>query len=136
MKRQLGAAVLCSAVSLVALLTAAVAAGDQAPLTFKKRISHQEELHYLLHLPQGYDKSDQTKEWPLILFLHGAGERGSDLELIKKNGPPKLIAAGKDIPAIVVSPQCPTDQWWTDHLEGLMALLDDVGRRHHVDPDR
>ena len=82
---------------------------DQTAVTFKKRISHQVELDYLLHLPQGYDRSAKDQSWPLILFLHGAGERGSDLEMVKKHGPPKLIAAGKDIPAIVVSPQCPTE---------------------------
>src|SRR5262245_15995773 len=111
-------------------------ADDQTAVTFKKRIAHQEELHYLLHLPQGYDRGDKAKQWPLILFLHGAGERGSDLELVKKHGPPKLIAAGKDIPAIVVSPQCPTDHWWNDHVDGLLALLDDVAKKHNVDPNR
>jgi predicted peptidase len=128
--------VLCSSIVLASALATAALADDQTPLTFKKRISHDEELHYLLHLPQGYDKSDRTKEWPLVLFLHGAGERGSDLEMVKKHGPPKLIAAGKDIPAIVVSPQCPKDQWWNDHLEGLMALLDEVEKKHHVDRNR
>jgi predicted peptidase len=121
---------------VVASGTTAAWAGDQTAVTFKKRIAHNEELHYLLHLPQGYDRADKEKEWPLILFLHGAGERGSDLEIVKKHGPPKLIAAGKDIPAIVVSPQCPKDEWWNDHVEGLLALLDDVTKKHNVDPDR
>ncbi len=127
-----------SAVFLVAMIAVAGAlvADDQTAVTFKKRISHQVELDYLLHLPQGYDRSAKDQSWPLILFLHGAGERGSDLEVVKKHGPPKLIAAGKDIPAIVVSPQCPTDQWWNDHVEALLALLDDVAKKHRVDPDR
>jgi predicted peptidase len=119
-----------------AAFVVAASADDQTPVTFKQRISHQEELHYLLHLPRGYDRSAKGQRWPLVLFLHGAGERGSDVEQIKKHGPPKLIAAGKDIPAVVVSPQCPTNQWWTDHLEGLAALLDSVQHRYRVDPDR
>jgi predicted peptidase len=119
----------------VALSPPAARAGDQT-MTFKKRISHQEELQYLLHLPDGYDKSAKGRKWPLILFLHGAGERGSDLSLVVKHGPPKLIAAGKDIPAIVVSPQCPANEWWNDHVDGLLALLDDVQKKHNVDPDR
>jgi predicted peptidase len=114
----------------------AVLADDQQAMTFKKRISHQIELDYLLHLPSAYDGGAKTERWPLVLFLHGAGERGDDLELLKKNGPPKLIAAGKDIPAIVVSPQCPTNQWWTDHHEALLLLLDQTARRYRVDPDR
>ena len=123
-------------VALFAVGVRAAGADDQTAVTFKKRISRQVELDYLLHLPQGYDKSAKDQKWPLILFLHGAGERGSDLEIVKKHGPPKLIAAGKDIPAIVISPQCPTDEWWNDHIDGLLALLADVQKKHNVDPDR
>ena len=120
---------------LLAAVASASLAADQKPMTFKSTIKHQAELDYLLSLPQGYD-DDKEKSWPLILFLHGAGERGDDVNLVAKHGPPKLIAAGKDIPAIVVSPQCPTDQWWTDHLEALTALLDETARKYRVDPDR
>lgn len=63
------------------------------------------QMGYLLYLPKDYEKQ---KSWPLMLFLHGAGERGDDLKLVKKHGPPKLITKGKDFPFIVVSPQCPT----------------------------
>ena len=48
--------------------------------------------------------------WPLVLFLHGAGERGDNLDLVKKHGPPKLIEEGKPFPFVVVSPQCPENQ--------------------------
>src|SRR5579863_7710819 len=61
------------------------------------------EMRYLLYLPKDYD---QKLAWPVLLFLHGSGERGDDLELVKVHGPPKLIAAGKEFPFIVVSPQC------------------------------
>ena len=132
-------AILSAVVSMLLAVVAsspAARADDQTAVTFKKRISSEVELHYLLHLPQGYDKSAKDQRWPLVLFLHGAGERGADLEIVKKHGPPKLIAAGKDIPAIVISPQCPTDEWWNDHIDGLLALLDDVQKKHNVDPDR
>ncbi|MGE0378441.1 MAG: prolyl oligopeptidase family serine peptidase [Planctomycetaceae bacterium] len=89
------------------------------------------ELQYLLYLPPGYESQDA---WPLLLFLHGAGERGSDLELVKTHGPPKMIAQGQPFPFVVVSPQCPQDRWW-EPLE-LTALLDDVERRYKIDPDR
>jgi predicted peptidase len=91
------------------------------------------ELDYLLYLPKGY--ADQEK-WPLLVFLHGAGERGSDLNLVKKHGPPKLIEEGKDMPFIVVSPQCPSGQWWTAKPLELTALLDEVCAKHKVDKDR
>jgi predicted peptidase len=69
-----------------------------------------------------------------MVFLHGAGERGSDLEKVKTHGPPKLVAQGKVFPFILVSPQCPEGQWWdTDMLD---ALLDTVLAKYRVDPDR
>ena len=91
------------------------------------------ELKYLLYLPQDYDK-DAGKAWPLVLFLHGSGERGTDLEAVKKHGPPKLVAEGKQFPFILVSPQCPPEQWWDPFV--LKGLLDDVQAKYHVDPDR
>lgn len=89
------------------------------------------QLSYLMYLPKDYEKQ---KSWPLLLFLHGSGERGDDLELVKVHGPPKLIAAGKDFPFIVVSPQCPKDRRW-EPIE-LVALLDDIAEKHTVDGDR
>ena len=50
--------------------------------------------------------------FPLLNFLHGAGERGDDLELVKKHGPPKLIEEGRDMPFIVASPQIALNEWW------------------------
>ncbi len=90
-------------------------------------------LDYLLYLPKDYDQQDA---WPLLIFLHGAGERGNDLNLVKKHGPPKLIEAGKEYPFIVISPQCSKDSWWTWQLRELAALVDDVTSHHKVDKDR
>src|SRR4051812_14172286 len=70
-----------------------------------------QETNYLLGLPEGYD-ADTTRAWPLLLFLHGSGESGNDLEKVKMHGPPKLIAAGKKFPFIVVSPQAPAPMGW------------------------
>ena len=87
---------------------------------------------YLVSLPEGYGA--QKKAWPLILFLHGAGERGDNLELVKVHGPPKLAEQGSDLPFIIVSPQVETGKWWDSMY--LMALLDDVEKRYDVDPNR
>ena len=54
-------------------------------------------LRYLFFLPQGYGESPEGK-WPLILFLHGMGERGDDLELVKIHGIPKIIEQKPDLP--------------------------------------
>ena len=97
------------------------------------KITHATSVNYLLALPKEYDaKSD--KRWPLMLFLHGAGERGTQLNKVAFHGPPKLIAAGKEFPFIVVSPQCPNEECWSDDV--LMALLDNVITQHHVDTNR
>jgi predicted peptidase len=106
-------------------------AGSQKPGRLEAKVPVT--LDYLNYLPKDYDSKPS---WPLLVFLHGAGERGSDLELVKKHGPPKLIEAGKDFPMIVVSPQCPKDRWWTTELQTLSALVDDIESKYHVDRDR
>ena len=104
--------------------------GQQAR-TFEKQITVK--LDYLLFLPEGYAK-DEAKRWPLILFLHGAGERGSDVNKVKIHGPPKIVEGKKDFPFIVVSPQCPENAWWEPFR--LLALLDAIQAAYRVDPDR
>lgn len=103
-------------------------AGQQKPAEFD---STKVKLKCLVYLPKDYD---QTKAWPVLLFLHGIGERGDNLDLVKKHGPPKLIAGGKQFPFIVVSPQCPNGQWWVP--SELMALLDEIAMKYKVDQDR
>jgi predicted peptidase len=69
-----------------------------------------QQREYFLYLPVGYD-TEKGKEWPVILFLHGGGERGDglkDLDVRLKHGP--LMEAwvkGRDLPFIMISPQMP-----------------------------
>ena len=91
------------------------------------------QVNYLLYLPNGYDE-DKDKKWPVMIFLHGSGERGTDLEKVKIHGPPKRIAQGHDFPFIVVSPQCPEHWRWSPPL--LSGMLDQVLAQQRVDPDR
>jgi predicted peptidase len=96
---------------------------------------HRETLKadYLLFLPAGYG-AEPGKRWPLILFLHGAGERGTNVWLVAKHGPPKLDTGTPDFPFIVVSPQCPAGEKWSDDL--LLALLEEVEAKYPVDLHR
>src|SRR5689334_9053714 len=71
------------------------------------------DINYLLFLPNGYDAKGE-KRWPLILFLHGAGERGTDVWKVATHGPPKNVTSKPDFPFILVSPQCPDDQIWSN----------------------
>jgi len=93
------------------------------------------QLDYWLHLPQDYT-ADSGREWPLILFLHGGGERGNDLALVKRHGIPKLLEQGTHLPFVVVAPQCPEDSTWWVEAHAVMALLDEVSRAHAVDARR
>jgi predicted peptidase len=108
-------------------------AGEQTAHEFRGQAVLDVGYRYLLSLPEGYD-ADRDKRWPLVIFLHGSGERGYDLELLKKHGPPKLIEAGKKFPAIIASLQCEPRQIWNSH--GVKALADDLVKRHRVDVER
>ncbi|MCU0878717.1 MAG: prolyl oligopeptidase family serine peptidase [Pirellulaceae bacterium] len=90
-------------------------------------------LRYLLYLPPDY-AADEAKKWPLVLFLHGSGERGDDLEKVKVHGPPKLLAARPDLPAIVVSPQCPAEARW--NAQELAKLVETLANTYRVDRER
>jgi len=92
------------------------------------------KLGYLLHLPADYGQGNQS--WPLILFLHGAGERGDDLDKVRVHGIPKIVEDQPDFPFIAVSPQCPEPSWWTEELFALDVLLDDLVERYAVDEKR
>jgi predicted peptidase len=108
--------------------------GGQSSQIFEKTIVKNLSCDYLLFLPGDYGKEE--KQWPLMMFLHGAGERGSDLELVKKHGLPKIVENKKDFPFIVVSPQCPEDGWWPEESELLINLLDDIVAQYEVDTER
>lgn len=92
-------------------------------------------LRYLVHVPSGYAASGDER-WPLVLFLHGAGERGDDLERVKAWGPPKMAAAGEDLPYIMVAPQCPAGETWNTNTALLLGLLDQIESEYRVDLSR
>lgn len=92
-------------------------------------------LRYLIHLPDDYD-ADPGRLWPVVLFLHGAGERGSDLDLAAVHGPPRLADAGREFPFILVTPQCSESSQWVAELSTLSVLLDEVIATHRIDPAR
>src|SRR5579872_1842262 len=79
---------LASCMSLVALAADTPQAGKQEPQTFEKQVSIK--LDYLAYVPPDYNK-DQEKKWPLIVFLHGSGESGNDVEKVMAHGPPQLL---------------------------------------------
>lgn len=93
-----------------------------------------ENLRYYLYYPSDYDM-DEDKDFGLLLFLHGGGESGAALEEIKRNGPPKLLAEGKQFPFLILAPQNPyKKKWWNIHA--VNQLLDSIVQDNRVDPKR
>lgn len=95
--------------------------------------SSDQPLHYWRYLPKNY-ASATNRKFPLVLFLHGGGEVGDSLALVKKHGPPKLISRGKQFPFVMIAPQNPQDRLWDDDL--LLKLLDEIIATHRIDEDR
>lgn len=89
------------------------------------------KYEYLLVLPEPFRPE---RKLPLILFLHGAGERGSKLEIVNRAGPFRRMKEWK-IEAILLAPQCPEDQD-TWRPEALARLLDQVERVYSIDKSR
>lgn len=92
----------------------------------------QMPVRYLTYLPKSY--APKGEPVPLLLFLHGSGESGDDIEKVKAWGPPALIEKGTDFPFIVISPQSPTPRGWNAGL--LKGMLDDVLAKYNVDRKR
>ena len=91
------------------------------------------QLSYLLQVP---DAQAPAEGWPLILFLHGYGECGTDINLVKVHGPPKRWPEmGALQQCVIVSPQCPANSWW--RVAALKALVDElIDERSDIDPHR
>jgi len=99
---------------------------------FEKTI--EKKIGYLLFLPEDYGKTD--KQWPLIIYLIGAGHRGNDLELVKVYGPARVAESRPDFPFVVLSPQIPEGDWFSNHVNTVIDLLDHVVDNYDVDESR
>lgn len=100
-----------------------------------KQVVKTVSIEYLLHIPKAA-KMSADKTWPVILFLHGSGERGDDVEKVKEHGLPAIVSKDDDFPFIVISPQCPEDDFWATHKEAVMAVLEHVLANTPADPKR
>ena len=91
---------------------------------------------YQVYVPAAYAES--ARRWPVILFLHGAGERGSDGLLQTNVGLPMAIRnASAHYPAIVIIPQLSSDSLWVGtSAQAAMAALDQTVGEFRTDPDR
>ena len=91
-------------------------------------------FNYAQYLPKDYD---ENKKYPLVFFLHGAGERGDDLDIANRHGYMKHVREnGAEYPFIFVSPQCPANKYWGCYTESLLAFLDYICESLPIDTDR
>jgi len=123
------------------------------PYKISETLEQKETYHFLLYLPGDY-YTDATRQWPLVLFLHGSGEAGKDLNLLKRLGLPRRLEQDENFPFIVVSPQIPApperqdpttandmeaylNTWgWKSHVKKLEVLLEYIQTSLRVDNQR
>ena len=94
------------------------------------------EYHFRVFTPKGWSKKKQS---PVILFLHGAGERGDDnLAQTKIGIGPAIVRHAETLPFIVVMPQCARGRWWTEPDMQAQALkaLEQTVKEFNGDPKR
>ncbi|MFD2999654.1 prolyl oligopeptidase family serine peptidase [Pontibacter toksunensis] len=141
------------------LITAAISTKAQGKLEAYERklyIQNNDTLPYRILYPKNFDSS---KEYPLVLVLHGAGERGDNNEAQLVYGADLFLEKQEEYPAIVVFPQCPKDSYWsnvnivpdengkrmfnfrrggkpTAAMDNLLGLLGDLKDADYVDKER
>ena len=103
---------------------------------FSSKITEQVDLNYYLYFPDKYEYSNL--EFPLVLFLHGAGERGVELDSVQIHGIPKMINEGQKFPFITLAPQCPESSWWSEpvYVKTLILLVEEIVKKYRVDDKR
>ncbi len=125
---------------LLLFLSAFLARGGQPPATAGLLAGRIEapggaKLPYLVYVPRDYDAA---RRWPLVLFLHGRGESGTDgWRQLLQGLPPALFQAPERWPAIILMPQKPDpEREWESYEKALLALVDRARRTWTIDPER
>ncbi len=96
--------------------------------TIKTEIVKKRELAFALHIP----KNTEEKK-PLIVFLHGSGEKGTDIEKVKTHGPFKYLKSN-ELDAYVLAPQCPENEYWDEEV--LYRLVLKIQKENNIDSNR
>ncbi len=101
-----------------------------------ERIEHREEKWQFPFVE--YSPKTKKAKMPVIIQLHGAGERGDgneSLVLVDRYGFSKIIC-DREIDCIFVMPQCPEENFWAGRVESLIKFVEDVIEYYDADPDR
>src|ERR1019366_270092 len=99
---------------------------------------HGATYRFQVYLPEEF-RHDDHKQWPILLFLHGRGERGAEGMWQTQIGLPLEVRDHPERwPFVIVMPQCPYPNFWTDPgmLDMAIATLDQEAAEFHADPTR
>lgn len=117
-----------NAIVFSVLCSAGAVAQKDAAGTFKTEVVQKKQLGYLLHTPE-----NRKEKKPLIVFLHGSGERGSNIDMVKVHGPLKYMQA-HSLDAYVLAPQCPENEYWDEEV--LYRLVQKTIKENNIDEKR
>lgn len=100
-------------------------------MNIKTTISNDDsKMNFAVAHPSNY------KDLPLLIYLHGAGERGKNFDHIYRHGIPKLIKEGREFDAVILYPQCPAQFIWNNMVKELKTLIDSVVKEYGISKDR
>lgn len=113
------------------LCASSVVRAEQVALTSSASLKN--DLKYLIYTPDGYASSGET--YPLVVWLHGGDQGGTDIEKVRSSGIPKLIEDGKQFPFLVFSPQNPSEELLYP-IEKVESALEEVLSKYRIDRSR
>lgn len=134
---------------LLAASTVATAFAAPVPMTFKA--TNQTEVLYRFSAPE---KTEEGNQYPLVLFLHGSGERGTDNKAQLLHGVNDILKIAADLGenVFLIAPQCPPERWWAEPtpdrlglkdaggkntlLDAVLALVEETAAKHPIDRER
>lgn len=118
------------------MFTASTVTYTESLFVYQSPIHQKVQMNYLIHVPADMKKDEKL---PLVVFLHGGGEKGGDPAKIMIHGLPRYASrGGLPVRAVILSPQVPEKgdwNWWLLHEE-TFELIKKVARKYHVDKDR
>ena len=94
----------------------------------KKEIKKEQKISYILDYPE-----NAKGKVPLMVFLHGSGERGDNLEMVKAHSPFTYKNLFPE-PVAILAPQCPKDVWWD--TEAVYYLIKEIQQKYQIDDSR
>lgn len=115
-------------ITLLLLAFSSFAAAQEIKAEFNKQVKIQKNLSYILDYPK-----DTKSKIPLIVFLHGSGERGNNLEIVKNHSPFTYKNLIKE-PVAILAPQCPENTWWD--TDAVYFLIKEISEKYKIDKDR